>query len=182
MMLGRQLAAQQRLDEALEEFDRATRHRPDAVGPATMAAMILQMQNRPAEAQTRYEAIVAQNPRAAIAANNLAWMYAERGGNLEIALQLAQAAKAELPDSAEVNHTLGWIFLKQDLPHLAIAPLEATVAISPGNARYRYHLGTAYQMAGRGDRARAEFERALQLDSRFDGADDARARLAQLGG
>ena len=50
---------------------------------------------RSAEARGHFERAVQLNPRAAVAANNLAWDYANNGGNLDVALQLAQTAKKE---------------------------------------------------------------------------------------
>ena len=182
LMLGRSYVARKRLDEALAEFDAAARRRPDEIGAATMAATILQMQNKHAEAQKRYEAIVAQSQRAPIAANNLAWMYAENGGNLDVALQLAQSSKSQMPDRPEVNDTLGWIYYKKNLPVLAIPPLEESVATDPNNASYRYHLGLAYAKAGQQDKARAALQRALQLNLPAGDAQGARRALAELQG
>ena len=96
-VLGRLYTSTGRLDEALKQFEAAAARQPSQVGAATMVATILEMQGKRDEAQKRYEAIVADNPRAAVAANNLAFMLAEQGGNLEIALQHAQAAKSQLP-------------------------------------------------------------------------------------
>ncbi len=77
--------------------------------------MILQMEGKNAEAQKQYEKVMTLDPRAPVAANNLAWIYAESGANLDVALQLAQTAKAGLPDSPEVDDTLGWVYYKKDL-------------------------------------------------------------------
>ena len=62
------------------------------------------------------------DPRAAVAANNLAWMYASRGEQLDRALQLAQAAKAELPDDAAVSDTLAYVYIKKQLPRWPFRP------------------------------------------------------------
>jgi len=61
---------------------------PDDGGRAWLESM-----GKPEEARKRYEAALSLDPTAAIAANNLAWMTAETGGNLDVALQLAQTAK-----------------------------------------------------------------------------------------
>lgn len=182
LMLGRIYMAQNRLDDALAQFDAAARRRPDQIGAPTMAAMILELQNKRPEAQRRYEAIVAGNQRASVAANNLAWIYAEHGGNLDLALQLAQSAKSQLPRVPEVNDTLGWVYVKKDLPQLAIPLLEESVSTDPTNVFYRFHLGLAYAKAGLSDKARASLERALQINAQFEGADLARKTLADLKG
>jgi tetratricopeptide (TPR) repeat protein len=138
------------------------------------------MMNKSADAQKRYEAIVATNQRAPVAANNLAWIYAENGANLDVALQLAQNAKSQLVDVPQVNDTLGWVYYKKDLPLLAIPPLEESVAKDPSNGSYRLHLGLAYAKAGQSDKARSALERALQLSPQVEGADVARKTLMAL--
>jgi len=182
LLLGRAYAREKRLDEALAQFDAAARRDAAQVGAATMAAMIVQAQNKTAEAQKRYEAIVAAHPDASVAANNLAWMYAENGGNLDLALQLAQSAKAQQPDSPAINDTLGWIYYKKNLAALAIPPLEASLAKSPNNASYRLHLGLAYAKAGQMAKARETLEMALRLNPHVEGADLARQALADFKG
>ena len=98
--------SQKKLDQAVAEFDVLAARQPGAIGPPTMAAVILQGQGKEDEARRRYERLVEVNPGgAAVAANNLAWMYASGGEQLDRALQLAQAAKAELPDHPEITRT-----------------------------------------------------------------------------
>ena len=69
--------------------------------------------------------VLAASPRAIVAANNLAWLYAENGGNLDVALSLAQTASQQAPDDPKVNDTLGWIFYKKSLAGQAVAALQA---------------------------------------------------------
>jgi tetratricopeptide (TPR) repeat protein len=180
-LLGRLYMAQKRLPEAQAEFERLVARRPDAPGPRTMVATLLHLQNKVPEAQKQYEEIV-QGPRGtAVASNNLAWLYSTSGGNLDVALTLAQAAKRALPDRAEVNDTLGWVYYKKGLYQYAQEALEMSVLKEPNNPVYLYHLGMVY--ASRGDRAKAgvTLDRALAISPNFEGADDARRTSAQLG-
>jgi tetratricopeptide (TPR) repeat protein len=179
LLLGQSYIAQKKMDQAVAQYDEVSK-RTQNVSASTMAALLVQLQRRDDEALKRYEAIVAANQGAPVAANNLAWMYAEKGVNLNMALQLAQQAKSQLPNSADVSDTLGWVYIKKGLPQLAIGPLEESVAKVPENAMFRYHLGLAYAQAGQKDKARAALERALQLSPQFDGANSARATLASL--
>ena len=120
------------------------------------------------------------DPEAAVAANNLAWIYSESGENLDVALQLAQTAKRKLPETPEVNDTLGYIYYKKDLPALAIPPLQASVQKDPNNPLFHYHLGLAYKKAGNSTQARESLSRALTLKPDFSGAQEARAALESL--
>ena len=107
-------------------------------------------------------------------------MIAEDNGNLDEALQLAQGARAKLPESADVNDTIGWIYYKKNMAPQAIAALKESVDRSPRNPLFHYHLGLAYVQRGDRARARASFEEALRLGSSFPGADDARRQLGTL--
>ena len=178
--LGQLYLAQRKVDQALAEFDRAAARQPKAIASRTMAAMILQSQGKEAEAQKRYEQILEAEPRAAVAANNLAWMYASRGEQLDRALELAQAAKAQAPDDAEVNDTLAFVYLKKQLPALAIPPLKIAVGKAPGKAAFHYRLGVAYAQTGDKAAARRSLDEALKVQPDFPDAGEARKLLASL--
>ena len=79
-----------------------------------MLGTILDLQGKKQEAKARYNRALQIDPRAAVAANNLAWIDANtEGANLDVALQLAQTAKAQLPNQHEIDDTLGWIYYKK---------------------------------------------------------------------
>jgi tetratricopeptide (TPR) repeat protein len=144
--------------------------------------MIYQAQNKNPEAKGWYEKALAIDPKAPVAANNLAWLTAETGGNLDIALQLAQAAKAGLPDMAEVDDTLGWVYYKKGLPSLAIQSFTSSVQRDPKNASYHYHLGLAYLNNGESDKARKSLQDALTLKLSPRDTADAQKALTSLKG
>jgi len=178
--LARVYFVQGKLNQARSELDRIVEKNPKSVGARTMAAMILDSQGSTAEARRRYEEILQIEPRAAVAANNLAYLYAETGGNLEVALQLAQDARGQMPRAPEVADTLGYVYLKKGLPEMALAPLSESVNSDPANAVYSYHLGLAHLGAGDKAKARQYLERALSMSPSFRGAEDARKTLATL--
>ena len=121
-----------------------------------------------------------KNPRAPVAANNLAWIMSERGDNIDVALQLAQTAKAAMPNRAEVSDTLGWIYYKKNMLPQATAALKESVGREPKNPVFNYHLGMAYAKAGEKEKARIALQQALKLKPDSDGANEARNTLATL--
>ena len=123
--------------------------------------------------------MLADDPRAGVAANNLAWLYAS-DGKLDDALRLAKVAQDSLRRRPEAEDTLGWIYLQKGLSTQAIASFERALARAPQNPVYHYHLGLAYLKNGDPDRARGALTRALDLNTNFNGAADARAQLATL--
>jgi tetratricopeptide (TPR) repeat protein len=180
-MLGQLYVGQKRLDAALVEYDRLAARQRGAVGPPTMAGLILQAQGRLDEARRRYERLVEAEPRAAVASNNLAWMYAKSGEQLDRALELARAAKAALPENPAVNDTLGFVYIRKQLPSVAIPLLRLAVQQQPGEPVFHYHLGLAHLQAGDKQAARKELEQALRLNREFEGAKEARELLRSLG-
>ena len=127
-----------------------------------------------------YEAVVGNPQQAPVAANNLAWLYAESGGNLDIALQLAQAAKRQMQNSSEVDDTLGWVYYKKQVSTLAIRSLKRAVDIDGRNPVHQYHLGMAYAADGQDKMARKTLQTALGLSKDFEGADEARRVMGTL--
>ena len=59
-----------------------------------------------AKAREFYEKALALDPRFAPAANNLAWLLSEHGGDKDRALALAQTAKELVPEAPHVSDTL----------------------------------------------------------------------------
>lgn len=179
-MLGRLYASQRRLDEAVREFEEIAKRQPNSVSAHTAVATLQLALNRRAEAKARYQLVLDLDANAAVAANNLAWMQAEDGDNLDVALKLAQTAVARLPASAEVSDTLGYVYLKKGLYPLAIGAFQASLKLDPRNPIYHYHLGLSYARSGDTPQARQALDAALKLNPGFAGAEDARATLASL--
>ena len=128
-----------------------------------MLGTILELQGKKDDAKARYNKALQSDPRAAVAANNLAWLDANSNGNLDVALQLAQTAKAALPNQPEVNDTLGWIYYRKGLIAPALTSLRESVATDANNPTSTYHLALAYQQNGAHDLAARMFDRARAL-------------------
>jgi tetratricopeptide (TPR) repeat protein len=179
-MLARVYLEQGKMDQALTEFKTLAQREPKSVGARTMVAAILQTQNKRDEAKQAYRETLAVDSTAAVAANNLAWMMTEDNGNLDDALLLVQAARTKLPDSPEVNDTLGWIYYKKGMHDQAIAAFKQSVEKQPTTATFQYHLGLAAAKAGQFTQARQALETALKLDPKGAEAAEAKAALSKL--
>jgi Flp pilus assembly protein TadD len=152
------------------------------VAAGTTLATLLLSQGETADAQKEYERVLSLDPRAAVAANNLAWLYVSSGQNLDQALQLAQTARELLPNDADVSDTLGWIYVRKNMASLAIPHLESSVQKASDNPSFQYHLGMAYLQLGDTEKANTALTRALTLKPDFDGAADARKALDTIKG
>ena len=181
-LLAASYLSQRKLDQARAEFEGIARRDAKDVPSRTMVGMIAESQKNLADAKTWYQHALDVDPRAAVAANNLAMLYADAGQNLDQALQLAQTAAQELAGHPDVLDTVGWVYYQKELPTLAIPQFEASIAKSPTNPLYHYHLGLAHLKAGNPSRARASLERALQLRPDFPFAPQARKALDSIQG
>jgi Flp pilus assembly protein TadD len=177
-LLVRVLQAQNRLDAAATEFDEMGRGDPTNVAARLMSAVIVHTTGDARDAERRYRDVLAIEPNAAVAANNLAALLLERGEDLASAEQLATTAVEQAPNDAEVLDTLGSIYYKRARYGLAIKHLEQAVAIEPDNALFHYHLGLAYAGGADPDRASDALRQAVRLNPRLAGARDALASLS----
>jgi tetratricopeptide (TPR) repeat protein len=132
------------------------------------------------EARGAYERVVQLDHENAVAKNNLAWVLAEHGGNIDVALTLAQEAKEKLGDNLEVTNTIGWIYYKKHVYRMALDYLKQCADKDQKNPTFQYHLGMAYSSAGRIDEAKQSLRNALRLAPDFPEADAAREALAHL--
>jgi tetratricopeptide (TPR) repeat protein len=178
--LARLYASQKQLDRAVREFETLARSHPQSVGPPALLGVIYLALNRLPEAALWFEKGLALDPRNAVIANNLAWLYADQGGDLDEALRLALLAKEQIADRPEVDDTLGWIYLKRGEVGLALPLLRSTVERDPNNPVYQYHLGRAYEKAGKRSDARDALQKALRHNTTFPGASNAKAVLRDL--
>jgi Flp pilus assembly protein TadD len=169
-----------RLADATREFETIVSKRPDNVAAQTLLGMMLDMQDRDADARKRYEEALQRDPNAAVAANNLAWLMAEGGDNLDEALRLAQVAKAALPKVHQVSDTIGWIYYKKGAADLAVPHFKEAVDLEPKNASYHLHLGLSYAKTWDIKNAKESIERALSLDPKVAGGDEGRSVLVNL--
>jgi Tfp pilus assembly protein PilF len=181
VMLGRLYISQQKLDAARVEFDALAARQPKPVAALSMAGTILQTQGNVALARARFEQVMTIDQNAPLAANNLAWMHADAGENLDEALRLARIARAGLPDVAEVSDTLGWVYYKRKQSADAVTAFSESIAKDSKNAVYHYHLGLAHLQAGDDAKGRAALARALSLNPKFAGAEEARRLLDGVG-
>jgi tetratricopeptide (TPR) repeat protein len=180
-LLGRIFLAQKRLDAARDQFQRLADTQERPVGPLTVVGTIDMMQNRTADAQRVFERVMKIDPEAGVAANNLAWLYLEHGGSVDIALNLAMVATAQLPNAPEVQDTLGWAYFKKGRLVEAIRALRRAAELEPKNATTVYHLALAHEKNGDRREARDAMTRYLEIDPSSARSDEIRRRLQALG-
>ena len=163
--LARFYSATGRLDETVKTYEQAIVVKPDQANLHHFLGVLYELGGQRERAVARYEDAIRLDPKLGEAKNNLAYLLADSGQNLDRALDLAQEAKTQLPDNASVADTLGWVLYKRGIPSAAISYLkEAEAGTDPNDASIgivRHHLALAYEANGDLEEARAALTRSL---------------------
>lgn len=179
-------------DRAIAEYQKILAINPDNATVYTLIGMLEDGRKNYDAAADNYRKALEKDPNSVIAANNLAWLYAETGkGNLDEALKLAQGVVQKNPNIAGFVDTLGWVLYKKSLYDAAVDQLQkavnldetsARVAKASASATYQYHLGVALKDKGDKEGSRRALEAALRLGEQrpFAYADATRQALASL--
>lgn len=171
-------ARENRLSEAVELFDKAAALEPAAsLYPYSAAQLALASGDRDG-AEQRLRELVRKFPGHAGARNDLAWLLAEKGEDLDWALVLALQAQ-RLDPSPEILDTLGWVRFNRSEYAAAVKALEQAVEERGDSPSMHYRLGLALARNGDASRAREELRTAIEAGA-FPEAADAERELAQL--
>lgn len=122
-----------------------------------LAAIRAEDQHNMSSAIQNYEDAVRQGDHSGVAANNLAWLYATHGQQLDRAMTLAESARQQAPDNPAVLDTVGVVYLSRREYSQAIKALETARRVATLNRatpdpqlmqEIRRHLSEAYLRAG----------------------------------
>lgn len=113
-------------------------------------------------AETHYRAILAENPGAFLASNNLGLLLLGQERNAE-AIELFENGLKQKPDSAELHHNLATALRAAGRNADAISHAERAIALKPSFAEAENNLGAALTDSGRAADAIPHLQRALEL-------------------
>ena len=165
---------EENVGQVITHYENTLNENPKFLPGYMILGSIYERQDQPEKAEIIYRKVLEIEKDFAPAANNLAFNLAERGVNIEEALQLAEQAKEKRPDDPFVLDTLGWICYLLGHHGQAIAHLEKSVSLMPDNPSFNYHLGKAYYKSKQHDKARAHLSKVLELAPKSKDAADAR--------
>ena len=167
-------------DQAIAEYKKLLNKNPKLAGAHMSLGVIYDMKKMPALSEQHYRKALDIKPDFVAAAKNLAYNLAKSGKDLNEALELARKAKEIQPEQADVIDTLGLVYLKKGLYDNAIIEFSDGLEKQPDNPIINYHLGLAFYKKDEKEKAKSALERALSLNSMFDGAEDAKRILKDI--
>ena len=168
------------INSSIQTFRRASEVTQSDIRPLLQLGLMLDGTGRRDQAKPVYEQVLKIDPDQAIALNNLAYIKAEEGVDLDVAMTMAQKARQKLPSMDGIKDTLGWIYVKKNLADDAISLLKDAVKTQPNNASYHYHYGVALLQKGNRPEARKELETAVRNNPSKDEAGKIQQLLSTL--
>ncbi len=169
------------VDQAIGNYHSALQSNPRDVRIYVALGSLLETRNQWQEAEDLYQKALQIQPDYALAANNLSYLMLEHGGNVNVALSLAQTARKGMPDSPNSADTLGWAYYQQGVYSASIDLFQDAIKASPENPTYHYHLGMAYQKSNNFAMARKQLEYTLQISPNYSQAGEIKKILAENG-
>ncbi len=126
-------------------------------------AMAYDKLGRPSMSIGAYRDVLAIDPDNPLALNNLAYLYAERGENLDEAMVYAKQAVEADPDNPVFLDTLGWLYYKTGDYSKALEYIERALENDPDEAEIYEHLAEIYRVSGNPVKAKEYQEKAERL-------------------
>ena len=170
------------VDQAVAGYERSIQINPRDVRSYVLLGTLEESRGNWQKAQALYQRALQAEPDYPVAANNLAYLLLEHGGNPDVALSYAQVARRGMPDTPNSADTLAWAYYQKGAYELAIDLLEEAVKKVPQNPTYHYHLGLAYLKTNKRAQAKEHLERALQINPKYPHADEIRKAVSELAG
>ena len=166
---------------ALESWKKASDLSPTGVTPLLNRAMTLDGMKRLTEARPLYDQVLRIQPDNSLALNNLAYLLAEEGNELDAALTLAQRARQKQPNDPMIADTLGWIYIKKGLANNAIAIFSDLTTKHPAISIFHYHHAMALSQRGDKVQAKRSLELALKGNPQKQELEDIKKLQQKLG-
>jgi tetratricopeptide (TPR) repeat protein len=154
---------------------------PDFAPGYYYLALLHRRMNQPQKAIEEYKKAVEKDDSFLPAINNLAYMYAEYGGDLDEAIRIIQPLAEKYSNEPPLQDTLGWILYKKGQFREALDVVNRV----PENVREQvpealYHRGVILFHVGDSSQAKVELRKALEKTSDPEKQKEIRDLLARL--
>jgi len=150
--------------DAIYVLEDACRTNPDDLRAVSQLGLVYDTEKRYGQLDSLYTAALVVQPDNDLILNNYGYSLAERGIQLEEALEMSQKAIVAQPDNASYLDTIGWIQFR--LGNYAEAERYVKQAVEKGDpsAVVHEHLGDIYYKLEQVDLALDQWKTALELD------------------
>ncbi|MBN2687572.1 MAG: tetratricopeptide repeat protein [Deltaproteobacteria bacterium] len=172
-------------DEALANYEKMRKLNPDDTRIPLLMAMTMEQKGEPKEAAAIYEEILGKTPDSPLAANNLAFYYAEyepTKENLEKAEKIMAPLLEKFKNEPAIVDTGAWVFYRKgDYKKAADLMTNIQDKIKKVPA-INYHVGMIHLGLGDKPTAQEHLKRAVESGEKFPGYEDAQKALSRVSG
>lgn len=179
VLLARTYMASNQSKQALDELTALAAKTKSETAMILIAQIHISLKQYEA-ARDAYQSLLTVDPKSITALNNLARLYCENLGQLDLAYETAKRARDLAPGDPAVADTLGWVTLRRGDYHNALALFEESAEQQPEHPAFQYHIGMAHYMLGEEEPARLSLQRAVAAGADFPEKEEARRHLALL--
>lgn len=174
---GHEFLKKQQLNEALKEFEKAAKISPDTPIAHYWVGMAYFFKREPERAIAKFKKVIEIEPKNYHAIAMIGKILSFDKAKLDVAINQLHNALAINPDYAEAHFDLGRIYaLKGDMNH-AMAEFSFIFRTEPKYAMYHLELGRIFESMKAFERAKKEYNRALQLNPNMTKAKEALKKL-----
>jgi len=166
---------------AIAAWEQWLKTHPNDAGSIAILGTLEESRGDVGKAEAYYKKALQIQPQQPIAANNLAYRMLQEGGNIDVALTLAQTARQAMPNSPSTADTLAWAYYYNGTYSFARDLLEEAVKTEPNDPAMQYHLGMVYSKLKDKNNAVMHLKKAVSLAPDSPAAKDSRIALQGLG-
>lgn len=153
-----------REDDALVYLNRALRIDPKNIQALGMMGLIYDGKGEYTKSDSIYSIAVNIDSSDIMILNNFAYSLAERGKDLDLALEMVQKAIDEEPDNSSYLDTIGWVYYKLGDYPKAKEYIYKAIEQDENNATLLDHLGDIYFKLGNEKKALKYWKSSLEID------------------
>jgi Flp pilus assembly protein TadD len=150
------------INGAIQSFNKASQLEPGNFLSHLDLAMAYEQTGRDEDARKSYEDAIKIQPDNVEVLNNLAYLKADGGVDLDQALTYAKQAQQKRPSDPNVMDTVALIYIRKNLTDDSLRLLRHLVSQKPENPTFHLHLAMALYQKGERPLARKELETALR--------------------
>ncbi len=156
------------LDQAITNIDAKASAGELRAPQLLLLGSLLSSQGRTRDAIRKYELALKADPENLTAMNDLSYLLASEGTNLERALELAKQAQSIADENPRIADTLGFVYARKGLTDAAVEQYRYAIDTAEKQGRpeaiYYQHLGELLQELGREEEAARQLEKAAELN------------------
>jgi len=163
MMLASMFESKTRYDEALEVINEGLKYDDKNIELIFRLGVVLDKSGDKEGSIKQMRRVLEIDPDNADSLNYIGYTYAEKGINLDEAMDLIRKAMKIKPDSAFIIDSLGWVYYQKGLYDEALDSLEKAFLLVSDDPTIAEHLGDVYLKKSNYERSLEMYQKALTL-------------------